>query len=64
MNPSPERPPNPAHQSETSFEGGRVVIEDDPGLPLDSPEVLERERKRRDRLAEAARRRENNGGSN
>jgi hypothetical protein len=59
MNPNSESQPNPIHQSDTSFRGERVVITDDPGLPLDSPEALERDRKRREQLAEAERRRAN-----
>ena len=63
MNPNPESQPNPIHRSDTSFRGERVVITDDPGLPLDSPEVIERERKRRDQIAEAERLRTNGEGA-
>jgi hypothetical protein len=59
MNPNSESQPNSKHRSDTSFRGERVVITDDPGLPLDSPEALEWDRQRREQLAEAERRRAN-----
>ena len=63
MNSKPESRPNPVHQPETSFRGERTEFTDDAGLPLDSPEVVERDRKRREQLAEAERRQTNGDGS-
>ena len=63
MNPEPKSRPNTVHQPETSFRGERTVFTDDTGLPLDSPEVVERDRKRREQLAEAERRRSNGDGA-
>jgi hypothetical protein len=51
---SEQNPQNPMHNPSTSSDAVRYGFTDVDGLPLDSPEVLEQERRRQEWLANRA----------